>query len=103
MMFKKNPTKRFPWESAYTGLEVTQPCCPEVARNQIHVTADISFAVRNHFAATNDFQWLHREGCPLAEEIGNFWKSRVVYNKSTHFYDIRGWYLWSIDLFDRFV
>ncbi|KAG4071845.1 hypothetical protein HA402_006006 [Bradysia odoriphaga] len=80
---------RFPWESAYTGLEVTQPCCPEVARNQIHVTADISFAIRNHFAATNDMQWLRREGCPLAIEIANFWKSRVVYNKSTHFYDIR--------------
>lgn len=73
-------------------MEVTQPCCPEVARNQIHVTADISFAVRNHFAATNDMEWLRREGCPLAIEIANFWKSRVVYNESTHFYDIRGWF-----------
>lgn len=81
---------RFPWESANTGREVTQPCCPLVAQKQQHVTADIAFAIRNHFAATNDLAWLQREGCPLVREIATFWASRVQFNTSTQLYDIRG-------------
>lgn len=41
---------RFPWESAFTGYETTQPCCPEVAKYQHHITADVSFAIRQYLA-----------------------------------------------------
>lgn len=81
---------RFPWESAYTGREVTQPCCPLIADQQLHVSADIAFAIRNHFAATDDIEWLHREGCPMAKEIATFWASRVQFNRSTGNFDIKG-------------
>ena len=36
----------FPWESAFTGVRVTQPCCPAVAQYGHHITGDISFALR---------------------------------------------------------
>ena len=79
---------RFPWESAFTGRDVTQPCCPLVANNEQHITADISYALRQHFAATHDFEWIKREGLQLATEIADFWQSRVVYNINTKRYDI---------------
>ncbi|XP_055712851.1 protein-glucosylgalactosylhydroxylysine glucosidase-like isoform X2 [Phlebotomus papatasi] len=80
---------RFPWESAFTGREVTQPCCPLVAANQQHVTADISHALRLHLGATRDIHWLKREGCKLAIPIAQFWASRAKFNSTTNKYDIR--------------
>ncbi|CAD7078921.1 unnamed protein product [Hermetia illucens] len=80
---------RFPWESAYTGTEVTQPCCPVIAQQQIHITADISFAAKNYFALTNDLEWLNNEGCPLVENIAEFLADRVTYNVTTGQYDIK--------------
>jgi hypothetical protein len=38
---------RFPWESAYTGLDVTPDCCPEVKLYQLHISGDIAFAGEN--------------------------------------------------------
>lgn len=80
----------FPWESAYTGRDVTQPCCPLVGKNQQHVTADISYGLRNYVSITHDFKWLYNEGCELSHDIGEFWNSRVQFNKSSGFYDISG-------------
>lgn len=57
---------------------------------QLHVTADIAFAIRNHFAVTHDMNWLQTEGCPLTKEIATFWANRVHFNGSTGFYDING-------------
>lgn len=61
-----------------------------VAQNQLHITADISFALRRQFALTYDLDWLNLEGCPLAIEIAEFWESRITYNETTKFYEIRG-------------
>ena len=49
---------RFPWESAYTGIEVTQPCCPDVATYEQHISGCISFAIRQYLATTRDEEWL---------------------------------------------
>lgn len=32
---------RFPWESAFTGVEVTPDCCPETRDNQQHITGSL--------------------------------------------------------------
>ena len=34
---------RFPWESAYTGAEVTPDICIPCRENQQHITSDIAF------------------------------------------------------------
>jgi hypothetical protein len=52
------PSNRFPWESAFTGAEVTPDCCPETSENQQHITADVSLAARQYFALTHDTDWL---------------------------------------------
>ncbi|GAB0096819.1 protein-glucosylgalactosylhydroxylysine glucosidase [Sergentomyia squamirostris] len=82
--------RRYVWESAYTGREVTPPCCPEVVLFQHHITADIVFAARQHFFATHDMDYMREEGCLLAVESAQFWESRVVYNTETERYDIHG-------------
>ncbi|CAG0885595.1 unnamed protein product [Darwinula stevensoni] len=78
---------RFPWESAYTGVEVTPDCCPEVAEYQIHINGDISFATRQFVAA-------HIQNADLEawsdwlESIARFWIGRTEFNETTGFYDI---------------
>lgn len=81
---------RFPWESANTGRDVTQPCCPLIARDQLHISADIAFALRQHWAVTRDVRWLQLRGCPMAEEIALFWADRVQFNRNTGLYDVVG-------------
>uniref|UniRef100_A0A182QH94 Protein-glucosylgalactosylhydroxylysine glucosidase n=1 Tax=Anopheles farauti TaxID=69004 RepID=A0A182QH94_9DIPT len=81
---------RFPWESGFTGVEVTQPCCPEVAQYQHHITGDVSFALRQHLATTHDLEWLRvRGGCEMIQLMAEFWASRVTFNYTgTEQYDI---------------
>ncbi|EAT35267.1 AAEL012555-PA [Aedes aegypti] len=80
---------KYPWESAWSGIEVTQPCCPEVAQFQHHITADISFALRQYFAATQDLAWLRNQGCPLAQAIAEFWASLISPDPVTGLFDIK--------------
>lgn len=81
---------RFPWESAFTGREVTPDCCPQVPEFQQHVISDIAFAFRSHLAATHDVEWFKSVGCDIAYNTAKFWESRVNFNDSTLYYDIRG-------------
>jgi trehalose/maltose hydrolase-like predicted phosphorylase len=81
---------RYPWESAFTGREVTPDCCPEVIEYQHHVIADIAFAYKSHLAATHDVDWFRNFGCDIAWNTAKFWESRVKFNETTDFYDIRG-------------
>ncbi|XP_045486467.1 protein-glucosylgalactosylhydroxylysine glucosidase [Pieris rapae] len=83
-----NKGYRFPWESAFTGGEVTQPCCPEVAEFEQHVTGCISFAARQYLAVTRDENWLKHGGCSIVTNIAEFWASRAVINYTTGLYDI---------------
>lgn len=87
-MHKNFPLKiRYPWESAYTGIDVT-PNAPKIIEFQQHITADIGHALRKHFFATNDLQWFQQIGCDLAYGTAEFWASRVHWNESTKRYDI---------------
>lgn len=81
---------RFPWESAFTGRDVTQPCCPAVANNEVHITADILLAFQQQYAATWDERWLHAEGCAVIQRTAEFLASRVQLDTATGLYDIRG-------------
>lgn len=81
---------RFPWESGYTGTETTPDCCPQNPMFQQHIIGDVAFAVKSHFFATHDMEWLKTVGCELAYKTAEFWESRVTYNKTSDLYDIIG-------------
>lgn len=74
---------RFPWESAYTGTEVTNPCCPEVATQEIHISADIAVALQQFYATTYKRDWLCNTAWPLIREIASFLQSRVTWKRQT--------------------
>lgn len=81
---------RYPWESGFTGREVTPPCCPQVVEFQHHIISDIAFAYRSHLAATNDLEWWKNSGCDIAYNTAKFWESRVVFDNTTKLHSILG-------------
>lgn len=87
-MIKLLREKRFPWESAATGIEVIQPGYEYIAEHQQHITGDIAFAIRHYLALSHDVDFMTREGCELASAIGEFWASRAIFNQSTRLFDI---------------
>ncbi|XP_023301582.2 protein-glucosylgalactosylhydroxylysine glucosidase [Lucilia cuprina] len=80
---------RFPWESAYTGTEATNPCCPEVATQEIHISADIAVALKQFYATTYNHDWLCDTAWPLVREIAKFLQSRVTWKKKTKKFHIQ--------------
>eukprot|EP00092_Neocalanus_flemingeri_P055001 GFUD01064882.1.p1 GENE.GFUD01064882.1~~GFUD01064882.1.p1 ORF type:complete len:726 (-),score=100.02 GFUD01064882.1:44-2221(-) len=85
---------RFPWESALTGVEV----CPAIAAttrdNEQHITADVSFAIRQYLAVTGDVEWFvqkigNNSGCDVVRGIAEFWVGRTEFNNATGNYDIK--------------
>lgn len=77
----------FAWESTITGDDVTpgkillKSTGKEIpiftGSQQIHVTADIAYAVWRYWEATLDEEFLHGPGMELLFETARFWASRV--------------------------
>ena len=85
---------RFPWESAFSGNEVTPPdTCDGCRDRQIHVSAAVSWAIRQYYSATRDRD-IHTNpdynSCDMTREIAKFYAERAVYNDSEARYDLRG-------------
>lgn len=71
----------FPWESAFSGIEVTPTWAPTGLLEQ-HITSDIAFASRQYFYATGDLNWL-KKFFVVISGIADFWSSRVYYNNTS--------------------
>ncbi|OCQ92639.1 beta-phosphoglucomutase [Nostoc sp. MBR 210] len=91
----------YSWESADTGDEVTprwslpndfygediRIWCRD---REIHISADITYAVWYYWLATGDDEWLHDYGAEIVLDTAIFWASRVEYNSEHQRYEIRG-------------
>lgn len=42
-----------------------------------------------YLSLTHDIDYMMREGCELAQEIAEFWSSRVAFNETTGDYEIK--------------
>lgn len=72
---------RFPWESATTGLEMTE----NENTKEDHIQGDISLAFQQYWYATGNTSWLKESGFPVIEGIAKFYASRVMFiNNSYH-------------------
>ncbi len=87
----------FAWESAATGDEVTPRWVPtpsgELVRIwcgdiEVHITADIAYAVLHYWHTTNDDEWMRDYGAEIILDTAVFWESRVQWNQNRHTYDI---------------
>ena len=78
---------QYAWESAETGDEVTPrwvvgPDGEELVRIwcgdiEIHVTADVAYAIWQYWQATGDDRFMASYGVPILLETARFWESRV--------------------------
>lgn len=61
-----------------TGIETTPNWAGNMSVYEIHVTADVSYGLRQYLYATDDVALLKNgRGFEMAMEIARFWKERV--------------------------
>lgn len=91
----------YAWESAVTGDEVTprwslpNDFYGEDVRiwcrdREIHISADIAYAIWYYWQATGDDEWMQDCGAEIILDTAIFWSSRVEYNSQSDRYEIRG-------------
>lgn len=87
----------FAWESATTGDEVTPRWVPDANGGlvriwcgdiEVHITADIAYAVWHYWQTTDDDDWMRDYGAEIILDTAIFWESRVQWNPQRHSYDI---------------
>lgn len=89
---------QFPWESADTGEEVTPTWVPHFADRtklvriwtgdiEIHISADIAYAVYQYWVATGDDGWFAEKGAELVLDTACFWGSRAEWNAAAGRYE----------------
>lgn len=70
---------RYPWQSGLTGEE--QCSLWEYSDNEIHITADIAYAIANYYNTTDDFDFLANYGLEVLIETARYWQYRVDYDE----------------------
>ncbi len=91
----------FAWESAATGDEVTprwsmpnDPYAEDVRiwcrDREIHISADIAYAVWQYWQTTGDDLWLRDYGAEIILDTALFWMSRVEWNPKQERYELCG-------------
>lgn len=79
----------FPWESdPEKGTEQTPHFAAVLGDREIHVTADVAIAQWQYYLATQDRNWLRRDGWPVLRDVARFWTSRATYVAGRHRYEI---------------
>ncbi len=89
---------QFAWESADTGEEVTPTWIPDThdrvklvriwtGEIEIHISADIAYAVHQYWLATGDDKWMIEKGAELILDTAKFWGSRAEYNAKADRYE----------------
>jgi len=91
----------FAWESATTGDEVTPQTSistdpyAEAVRiwvrdREIHLSADIAYAVWHYWQATGDDHWLRDYGSEIILDTALFWMSRLEWHAEQERYELCG-------------
>ncbi|MBD2203765.1 beta-phosphoglucomutase [Calothrix sp. FACHB-1219] len=91
----------YAWESADSGDEVTprwalpnDPYGEDVRiwcrDREIHISADIAYAIWFYWQATGDDEWMRDCGAEIVLDTAIFWGSRVEFNPKYERYEIRG-------------
>jgi kojibiose phosphorylase len=87
------------WESADTGDEATPKWVPgpqgeELVRIwtgdiELHISADVAYAVLRYWQATGDDDWMRDCGAEIVLDTAVFWGSRVEWNADRGCYEVR--------------
>lgn len=90
---------QFPWESAGTGEEVTPTWVPDPKDRtkliriwtgdiEIHISADIAYAIWQYWKSSNDSYFLANRGAEVIIETARFWASRVEWREEFQHFEI---------------
>ena len=74
---------RYAWESSVTGEE--QCPCWQYADHEIHITADIIYAMYHYVNATGDIEFIRNYGIDILVETSRYWIGRVDRNKDGYY------------------
>jgi kojibiose phosphorylase len=89
---------QYPWESAGTGEEVTPTWVPHPTDRtklvriwtgdiEIHVSADIAYAIMQYWRLTGDHAFMRNCGARIILETARFWASRAEWNAAANRYE----------------
>jgi trehalose/maltose hydrolase-like predicted phosphorylase len=90
---------QYPWESAGTGEEVTPTWVPHPTDRtqqiriwtgdiEIHISADIAYAIWQYWKATGDDEFMVRRGAEIILDTARFWASRAEWIAERQRYEI---------------
>ena len=90
---------QYPWESAGTGEEVTPTWVPSpwdrtsliriwTGDIEIHISADIAYAIWTYWQVTGDQAFLLERGAEVILETARFWSSRAQWQEDKKRYEI---------------
>ena len=90
---------QYPWESAGTGEEVTPTWVPHPTDRtrqiriwtgdiEIHISADIAYAIWQYWQATRDDEFMLRRGAEIILDTARFWASRAEWSAGRQRYEI---------------
>lgn len=74
---------RYAWESSVSGEE--QCPCWQYADHEIHITADIVYALCHFVNGTGDLEFIWNYGIDIMVETARYWVDRVDINKNGYF------------------
>lgn len=91
----------FAWESAATGDEMTpkwsmssdpyvEPVRIWNGEREIHISADIAYAIWQYWQATGDYAWMRDRGAEIILDTALFWLSRVEWHENQQRYELHG-------------
>jgi len=89
---------QYPWESTLDGKEATPDVIihPETkelipipnGRIELHITADIAYAVNQYWFVTGDNEFMRDYGAEIVLSTAQFWASRAEWHAEQHEYEI---------------
>lgn len=77
---------RFAWMSAIDGIEQCDSW--DIGFCEVHITADIAYAINQYFDATGDIEFIADYGLEILIKTARYWKSRFTYDKEEDRYNM---------------
>jgi len=77
---------RYPWMSSIDGLEQCDTW--DIGLSEVHITADIAYAINHYYEATNDIEFMRDFGLEMLIQTSRYWKSRFTYNSRHDCYNL---------------
>jgi len=77
---------RYPWMSAIDGLDQCDTW--DIGLSEVHITADIAYAINHYYEATNDIEFMRDFGLEILIQTSRYWKSRFTYDSRKDRYNL---------------